>query len=859
MKRCLYFFLIVLICLKSTAGFAQNASAIDILGWKTDDTPNDLCEGYYLETPIDYPYSSTKPSNKSPLDIQANSTHYAQKGQSLLQGNVTVTQPGKQLLSDKAYLIRDPKTGKINVIHAVGDVRLREPGRLLQGSEATVTLDSKTWIIQNPTYRLVMDQNYNPHIVSSDETYPVYALSGWGQASDAEKKPDGNIVIHNGSFSTCSPENAFWKFHASTITLNRESGQGKSYNNVLYMKDIPVFYTPYASFPIDKQRKTGFLFPTLSTSSTDGLDVAVPLYLNLAPNYDATITTHANQKRGARFDGLFRYLLGTPDSTGNISGIWLPHDKKFSQFQESAPTEFDTSVPANRDNLDSLEDSSDSRRFVHVDNKTQWSPHWKTSVEFNHASDDYFSEDFSSSAADITDQQLLQQINTTYANDHWEFLANVQGYQTLHPIDQSAVSNSYTRLPQLSVKADYPESFSRLNLGFNSDLTNFTIKTNPGETTSPVNGLRYNFNPSATELFKFGEAGFIKPNAQLYMTTYQLQDEGSLQQNPTVAVPIFDVDTGLFFDRETHLPFTADNYTQTLEPRLFYLYVPYRDQSNIPIFDTSVRTFDASQLFATNRFTGLDRIGDANQVSLSLTSRYLEAQTGKEKLSATLGEIFYFEDRRVQLCNNEGTCDTLQTDTPLTDGTSSTKFFSPVIAEVDYHLTDAFSTVASAAADPSDGQFISSTLDLQYKPEKKRLINLGYSFLREGDIYPVPTGDEPLDSDDPRNNLSQIDVSFTWPVWGEWSALGRYNYNISHEYAQDYFYGLQYDSSCWAIRMIGSHYFNNFDEEANPEFKQEYYLQFLFKGLGTVGSANPSGLLNSGIHGYTDPFGKSII
>ncbi len=827
-----------------------------ILGWTTVPSTDEYCDGYYVETPIQYPFAVSKNPKKSPLDIQSHSTHYAAKGKSLLQGNVRVTQPNIQLRAERAYLIRDPQTGKINVVQAFDNVRLSEPGRLLQGSEAHVTLNNKTWHIKNPTYRLVLDNHYKPHIINPTQPYNVYELSGWGIASDATKQDNGHIVIHNGTFSTCAPDAAEWHLRASTIDLDRQRGRGSSYNNVLYIKNVPVFYLPYANFPIDDQRKTGFLYPTFNLSKEDGIDIAAPFYWNIAPNYDATLTPHFVERRGARFDGLFRYLLGTPSSTGNVSGIWLPHDRKFGKFQKKAPTEYSNTIPANNDNLRTLKNDSTSRGFIHADNTTQFNPHWHTYAVFNYTTDDYFSEDFSTNVAGANDKQLLQQARINYSDDHWRALANVQAYQTLHPLNQPAVSNSYTRLPQFSAAGQYPDTIAGTDLGVDTDFTNFVIERNPGQRTDPVSGQRYHLKPSISLPITWGQAAYITPAVQLDTTTYQLVNTGNLSRTPQRTLPILDVDAGLVFERTWH----RQAYQQTLEPRLFYLYVPYKNQNDIPVFDTGVRTFNVNQLHATNRFTGFDRLGDANQVAYSLTTRLLNTDSGNEIVTATIGQIAYFRNRRVQLCtNNSDACSVLQPDARRSDGTSDTDSFSPVAGNLQYHLTDVLSVHAGGAWEIAENKLNNATVGIQYKKDEKRIINLGYSFLHQGDIYPVPAGSPAIPTNDRRNNLSQINTSAAWPIWRNWSAIGRFNYNISHKYAQDYFYGVQYDSCCWAIRVISSRYLYKFNERANPEFKQRYYLQFLFKGVGAVGTSNKAGILSSGIQNYVDPFNKKIM
>jgi LPS-assembly protein len=314
-------------------------------------------------------------------------------------------------------------------------------------------------------------------------------------------------------------------------------------------------------------------------------------------------------------------------------------------------------------------------------------------------------------------------------------------------------------------------------------------------------------------------------------------------KNMSLAVPIMDLNSGLYFDRD--MTFFTHKMRQTLEPQIYYLYVPYHNQDKFPVFDTTENTLTYDQLFTYNRFSGLDRIGDANQVSVGLTTRFIDRNSGFERIRAGIGEIIYFANRNVTLCTlNDPNCP------PPTVIRDNTLRRSPLTAVLDYHLNPNWSLTANTIWNTQINEMDNQSIVLQYRRDADRIINLGYSFVRQGDPQP---GLAPNASG---NNLKQTDLSFAWPIVYNWSAVGRWTESINEGHFQNLLAGLQYDSCCWAVRALAGRTFLNLDANNVPVYNDEFYFQFALKGLGTFGPGDPTQLLNSSINGYNAEFGQ---
>ncbi len=833
--------------LKRNPYYLSRQEIADLIGWKPDPCADNFCGGYYLEPVLFYKQKKQYAPNEAPVHLTADKTELSQVGPSALSGNVVVTQPDRRVEADSVYINRDPDTGQLSTLDAYGKVVLREPGKLVIADKAHIKLDDRSGSLSDVVYRMTFGNVIEPRspVPIPAKEVKLEDTTAWGIAEKVIRRDSGVVDIINGTYTTCPPtEHTTWMVKADKMILDRDAGRGTARNAKLYFEDKPILYSPYFNFPLDKRRQTGFLFPSMGHSTDSGYEVSTPFYWNIAPNYDATITPKFMTKRILQLGGEFRYL--TEKNYGNFHGSIVPHDPEFADFKDHL---LDTNPPGTP-GRSRLKNEDDTRYFASWQNNTYFNEHWSSYVYLNHVSDDYYFTDLGDDPSQITNNQIINQGTMFYNSEHWHFKTNLQGYQTLHPLDQAPIDNQYRMLPQLVLNGNFPLVGDHFNIDLQNEAVYFDKDKNPGQSMEPVTGSRINIQPGVSFPY-YWAAGFLIPRVQVSTTTYDLQnqvrgtDGQRLASNFTRVLPIVDIDAGLIFDRNFN--FAGTDYIQTLEPRLFYLYVPYRNQDDIPLFDTDVQPFSFEQLFRTNRFSGIDRIGDANQISAALTTRFLNEDTGAEKMRASIGQIYYFEHRRVNVKDSTEDLVTLENSVP-SDTPSS-----PIVGEIKYHLDQDWSVDSSIAWDPNFGETNNAYTFFQYKPDEDHILNLGYVFLKGGDQL---LGKSPNSSE---NDLNQTDFSIAWPIAERWKGMARWNYNLSHTHAQTYFVGVQYDSCCWAIRLVAGREFQYLENDANsknkPVFDNKIYLEFALKGLGDAALNSASGMLTDGIPGFTDNFG----
>lgn len=816
------------------------------LGW-VDSTDN-RCGGFYLEPAYDYTDDLVK---NNLIQYTSNGpTLFALHGTSVMQGNVTVTQPGQQILANKAYLYRDPTTGKLSAIDLYGDVHLREPNTLVVAKNAHLDFISKNQSLNDILYRTSIYSKLHPKTAAPTNgelrlERKITQLSAWGKAKEFVKNSPKIYVFKQVSFTTCPPNSSVWQLQASKIVLNKNTGRGTATNARLSIKHIPVFYAPYMNFPIDSRRATGFLSPVIGSSNKAGPYVGTPFYWNMAPNFDTTITPTYLGKRGLEIADLFRYL--TPHNSGKLTFTVTPNDKEFSHLQTNLQRDFGSNPdPMIQANLRHVENAGSTRGEIVWQNQLRLNEHWFSNVSYNRVTDDYYLEDYGHGLAnEATQNQLLQQADVNYNGPNWNFVARLQQYQTLHPIDQpTPFLNQYRRLPQLVLDGDYPDQPLGLDYFISNELTHFTITNNPGsETPMPV-GNRLHMQPGIRLPWSTPYL-FITPRVQVSMTKYELGDvTQNSMKNMSIAIPIIDLNSGLYFDRDMTL--FGYNLRQTLEPQIYYNYIPYHNQTKFPVFDTTTNTLTYDQIFTYNRFSGLDRVGDANQVSVGVTTRFIDRDSGFEKVRAGIGEIIYFANRNVTLCTlNDPDCPDQAT---VRDNTLRR---SPLTGVLSYHLNRFWSLTGNTIWNTQINQMENQSILLQYSRDSQRVINLGYNFVYNGD----PQVNRPVNSS--RNNLKQTDLSFAWPLVYNWSAVGRWTQSINEGHFQNLLAGLQYDSCCWAVRAVAGRTFINLNANNQPQYNDEFYFQFALKGLGSFGpGGDPTQLLSSSVSGFDAEFGQ---
>lgn len=797
------------------------------LGWQAD-SPYSVCRGSYQ------PLAVTPLSDAEEIRLMAHEVSFYQQGPSRLSGDVEVQQDERVVNAQTAYVYRDPKSNKVTQIELLGEVKYLEPDRLMIARKATINPQDKSGTVEDVLYRF-NSQRYGS------------ILPAWGRASLIERFANKDYLLRQATYSNCAPDDRAWQIEAETITLDNANATGVARHAKLRIGDWPVFYSPYFSFPTSKERKSGFLMPVFGTSNVGGFDYAQPYYWNIAPNYDATITPHVYSRRGLMLGGQFRYL--TEKSLGVIDGRFLPQDQAFKRF-----------LRENQWQYPGLRNTSADRWLFQLQNNTHLTSNLHLNVNFQQVSDDYYMQDFSSNLSILTERQLLRQGDLTYTSPHWLFRGMLQSYQTLHPIDQTPVDDVYQRLPQLLARGSYDDLPFNGNLVLLGQYDQFRWPGNNPSTIFPDNlaaslsnspfkpeGPRFHLNPLLA-LPQIKPWGYFTPTIEVVENYY---DVNHLRYQPGYrrdahfdrTIPRYSVDSGLYFERSTQ--FLGNSLTQTLEPRLYYLYVPYHDQTSIPIYDSGYMIFNADQLFRNNRFSGFDRIGDANQLAYAVTSRWL-SDKGGEKASVTLGQIRYFANRRVQLCQNfTGPC----FDNPLTLGyVSPLAKSSPLAGRAVYRFNPAWALIGDYVWDPYTRDTNNGHLNFHYQPAINKILSLGYTYLVNGDITQV------ANSSIQNNALHQATFAYAWPFNERWSSLGAYNYNISKRYGMTTFLGLQYDSCCWAVRLLGGRTFRSLDSQLRPRYNNNVYLQVLLKGLGSVGNSDPSSTIHTFIPGYVDSF-----
>lgn len=779
------------------------------LGWDANQA-SPFCHGSYQ--PIDI----TPLDDLNETQIGADSVSFYPTGRSELKGHVSVHEKNRVVNAQTAYVYRDAKTKQVTKIELLGDVRYLEPGRLMIAQKATINPNNKSGRVENVLYRF-------------DVKRAAAILPAWGRANFIERFANQDYLLRNATYSTCAPKDRDWQIEASEITLNHASETGVARNALLRVADWPIIYTPYMSFPTSNARKSGFLMPIYGYSNVGGFDLALPWYWNIAPNVDATIIPHEYSRRGTMIGGDMRFL--TSNSAGMIGGNFLPNDRAFNNFLNS-----------NREQYPVLNGVSTDRWSFLLHESTQFSSNLRMNINYQQVSDNYYLQDFSSNLAILTENQLLRQGDLTYTTDHWVFGGMLQSYQTLHPINQSRVFDAYERLPQLQARGGY----NNLPMGARlSMLGQYDYFRWPNTKEIVPQGSRYHANPAlSVPIIK--PWGYLTPEVQLVENYYDLHS-GSVYAPNAVnrSIPRFSVDSGLSFERSAALMGHA--YTQTLEPRLYYLNVPYQNQSLVPAFDSAYMIFNTDQVFRSNRFSGFDRIGDSNQLGLGVTSRWISDNSGQEKASITVGQIQYFANRRVKLCYGvDGDC----IDDPYALGyLSPTADSSPIASRATYQVSQDWSASGNYVWDTYTHATNNGDLNLHYRPGINEMINGGYSYLVNGNLIQFPNDEHQT------NPLHQATISYAWPLTEKWSSLGVYSYNISEGYNMMTFAGLQYDTCCWALRLLGGQTFKSLKpDRITPQYNNNVYFQILLKGLGSAAISDPASIIRTYLPGYPDIF-----
>ena len=587
-----------------------------------------------------------------------------------------------------------------------------------------------------------------------------------GAAEELEINQNGTLTLGGVEYTTCPPDSEDWLLQGKSIKLDTREGIGTAKGMKLRFKGVPIIYLPQISFPISDARKSGLLTPEIGSSGRSGNELRVPIYWNIAPNYDATITPRLLTSRGLQLETQFRYL--TQKNEGQITADYLHNDDILNQ----------------------------ARHQVNLTHRTDFGRGWRNRINFREVSDSQYFEDLGGSLSVSSITHLDRHVRFDYYSERLSLLAQAQDFQT---IDDAILPTDrpYRRVPQVVLNANLPASVFRF--GLDSELVKFD--RNVG-----VTGWRFNAAPSiAIPVRRPG--WFFAPAIELDYTRYELDNTLPGEQTSlTRTVPISSVDTGLVLERTM----ARSGRLQTIEPRLLYVNIPFRDQDGLPVFDTITPDFNLVQLYRKNRFLGVDRIGDTEQVSLGVTSRILDVSSGRELMSATVGQTRYFDDRQVALPG-------------LSVATFET---SDYVAQLRFLLLENVNFGVGHQWGTGENGVTKSEARLQYRPANNKVVNLAYRYRRE--------------------SLEQGDLSWSWPLAKSWNFVGRYNFSFRDQEVLEQFFGLEFESCCWGLRLVSRRHISTRDGTRDSSFG----LQLVLKGMTSVGTAADK-LLERGILGYS--------
>lgn len=684
-----------------------------------------------------------------------------------LEGDVKLRRRGQAVFAD--WLLYDVPDEEV---YAIGNVRIFQQGSILQGTKARINLDTQTGFVDEPRYRIAQ-------------------TGGYGEGKRLNLDGPGRFTFEHSNYTTCGPSSQDWVFDSRTLSLDRDAEVGVARDTTFYFKGTPLAYTPYLEFPLVGDRKSGFLAPILGTSQRTGFEITTPYYWNIAPNRDYTFLPRFMAERGILLGNEFRYLERTYQ--GIARGEYLPYDKELGT----------------------------SRWAYAVRHNQSFSPAWSGYLGLQRVSDNNYFRDLSSRVGLTSLVNLPSEGWVRYASGWWNALGRVQTWQTLQ--DPGApILPPYRRLPQILFTGSQPELAGDLDFNLTGDFNYFSSRLG-----NQVEGSRFVLYPSISYPYRTAYS-FVTPKIGVNYTQYSL-DLPDPNLNPVLTnqssvsrtLPIASVDSGLIFERDTSMPFQDRPVIQTLEPRLYYLYIPRNTaQNQFPVFDTALATYNFTQLFSENQFVGWDRINNANQVTAAISSRLLDPRDGAELVRGVIGNRYYFSRQAVTL--------------PGVPASSTNA--SNFLALLSGRINPYWSGDVSWEYSPTTSSTARLYGNVRYQPGPGRVVNLGYRYIQA----------QPGPSTPANQQTSQIEFSAQWPLTSRLTALSRVNYSVDGGGLLDGVAGFEYNAGCWALRAVTQKFVTS-ATTSNTLF----FVQFELTGISSVGSSAFFHILNRYIPGYS--------
>ncbi|WP_160062847.1 LPS assembly protein LptD [Psychromonas sp. L1A2] len=718
-----------------------------------------------------------------PINIDADSLR-GLNGEIIYEGDVNAVQGEKSLDADK--MVYNRNTSQAN---ATGNARY---------------VDGQVTLIANE-----INTNFKTDESSLIQTeFQFHGRGGRGSADRIYDNGQGQYELKSSSYTACPPNDITWSLDASTLHIDQEADMGTAYNAVLRIKDVPVFYFPYISYPLSDKRKTGILFPTYEFSSVNGFTYNQPLYINIAPNQDATITPTYMQNRGLLVSTEYRYLFDV--GSGTLQFEYLNDD---------------------RIRKDDNGDDIGERYLVHFDHDVTFAEDWNFNVDYNKVSDEYYFNDITTEYGSRSDNQLLQNANLSYTKTNWNAELEVRNFQVLNNDEYNTDDDTpHIVLPKLAFSAYQPLNWKSLQFDWYSEITRFEHSDDDIYT-----GTRIHVEPKLS-LPLYYDSLFVNTELK-YMLSYYQQDLDNatkydwyddLEESTVRYLPSFKINSGVNLERD--FSWFGDDYRQTLVPQIQYLYVPYQDQSGIGLYDTTTLQQDYYGLFRDNRFSGYDRIAEADQITLGVSTSFLNDQ-GRERLRFAIGQNYYFSESRTVLPTDDDDDDDKEVNR------------SSIVSEIDVNFDNDYFFHGGIEWDSDDNFIQRANTTFEKRWAYNTYAQLSYRYYKE---------DKDAEWDE---IVNQVGTKVNWSIDTQWSTFASYYYNVEFQNSFESIIGLKYQSCCWAIGLTyDRHMLSYFGDEASydedVETESSVSITFELMGLGGVGNSG----YEDGLFDYGRPF-----
>ncbi|EHZ6870429.1 LPS assembly protein LptD [Providencia rettgeri] len=720
------------------------------------------------------------------------------------EGNVDIQQGNQTLTADKVKLTQTETAGELPVreVTATGNVHYDDPQIILKGPSAWSNLDNKNTDVNDGNYMMVGRQ-------------------GRGDATKMKMRGENRYsIMENGTFTTCLPGNNSWSVAGSEVIIDREEEVAEIWHARFKVGDVPIFYSPYMQLPIGNKRRSGFLIPTGSYSSNDGLEFSLPYYWNIAPNYDATITPQFMTHRGVKLNNEFRYLIAP--GTGTVAFDFLNHDRAYIKDKERGKRE-------DRD--------SDDRWLFYWRHSGTYAGHWNFSSDYTKVSDPSYFTDFSSQYGSTTDGYATQKFSAGYSDTNWNAKVTHKQFQIFA---DNPNKRAYKAEPQVDFNY-YKNNLGAFDVHTYAQAARFTSvgKNNPDAT-------RLHIEPEVNLPLSNGWAN-MNNSIKLYATHYD-QDiprsntDKSLEKNVTRVLPMFKSDAKVVFERDL---FQGSDFVQTLEPRVQYLYIPYKDQDNINNFDSSLLQSDYSGLFRDRIYSGLDRIASANQFTTGVTTRVYDDALA-ERFNFSVGQIYYFERPRAGNSNR-----------PIDDKSNTGSLLWATDSM--WRIDDNWGLRGGLQYDRRLGNVTMGNAVAEYRLDADRLVQLNYRFV-DRDYIQATFRDlnqlgENQELPEYQRGISQVGAVVSWPLSERWGFVGSYYYDTKQQQPASQLVGLQYNTCCWAVNLGYERKIVGWQKEKfSSEYDNKWSINVELRGLNNNHSLGSQKMLESGIMPYQRAF-----